>query len=81
MLGVRLGADVERRLERFARQHRRAKSDVARAAIGEYLDRHGLDDELERQLRACAAQERSDPRMQQEIDEADALAWKTIDTL
>jgi predicted transcriptional regulator len=81
MLGVRLGTEVERRLERFARQHRRAKSDIARAAIGEYLDRHSLDDELERQLRACADKERRDRRMQQEIDEAEALAWKTIGTL
>lgn len=81
MLGVRLGAEVERRLDRFARRRGRPKSDVARAAIVEYMDRHDLEEEFERQLKAAASDEASRPEARQELDEAERLAWRTINKL
>lgn len=81
MLGVRLSPDVERRFERFVREQGRAKSDVARTAIVEYMDRHSLDEEFERQLRVIANMERADPIVQRELDELEAQSWKTIEDL
>ena len=49
MLGVRLTPEIESRFARFARAKGRPKSDIARTAIVEYLDRHGDDLEFERQ--------------------------------
>lgn len=40
---------------RFARATRRTKSDVARDAMREYLDRHAADEEYQRQVAAIAA--------------------------
>lgn len=81
MLGVRLDAETERRLAAAARRSRRPKSDIAREAVRQYLDRHEAGDEMERQLRAVGAIERSNARARQELDELDALSWRTIDKL
>jgi len=54
MLGVRLDPETEAGLARLARQTRRSKSDVARDAMREYLDRHSLDAELQREVRLIA---------------------------
>ncbi len=81
MLGVRLTPELETRMERFARSTGRPKSDVARVAIVEYLDRHGDDDEFARQLRAIAKIEREDGAARQAVDELDALAWRMTDDL
>jgi RHH-type transcriptional regulator, rel operon repressor / antitoxin RelB len=40
MLGVRLDADTELALDRFAHRSRRSKSDIAREAIKRYVYRH-----------------------------------------
>ena len=55
MLGVRLPVDTENDLAAFARRTRRSKSDIARDAVREYLDRHRVDEEFRRQLRLIAA--------------------------
>jgi RHH-type transcriptional regulator, rel operon repressor / antitoxin RelB len=55
VLGLRLDDAMEQRLGRFARESRRSKSDIARDAVREYLDRHAVDDEYKRQVRAIAA--------------------------
>lgn len=69
MLGLRLDRDMEQRLVRFARATRRSKSDVARDAMREYLDRHAVDEEYLRQVRALAAATSED-----DLAELDAVA-------
>ena len=81
MLGVRLTPEIESRFARFARAKGRPKSDIARTAIVEYLDRHGDDLEFERQLKAVAELERSDPVARQEVKDIDAAAWRMTDDL
>jgi RHH-type transcriptional regulator, rel operon repressor / antitoxin RelB len=54
MLGVRLDTAMAENLERFATATRRSKSDIARDAVREYLDRHALEDEYKRQVQAIA---------------------------
>jgi predicted transcriptional regulator len=81
MLGVRLSPEIEHRFTRFARAKGRPKSDIARTAIVEYLDRHGDDHEFERQLKAAAEMERNQPTTQQEINELDEAAWRMTNDL
>jgi predicted transcriptional regulator len=81
MLGVRLSQEIEHRFTRFARAKGRPKSDIARTAIVEYLDRHGDDHEFERQLKAAAEMERNQPTTQQEIKELDEAAWRMTNDL
>jgi predicted transcriptional regulator len=81
VLGVRLTPEIENRMTRFARSTGRPKSDVARAAIVEYLDRHTDELEFERQLQAAAEMERHNDASRQEIDELDALAWQLTNDL
>ena len=73
MLGLRLDSEMERRLVRFAAETRRSKSDIAREAVAEYLDRHGVDSEMQRQLRIVAAADATD-----DLDWADAMADDTL---
>lgn len=40
MLGVRLDADLERRLASVARSQGRSKSDIARDAVRRYVEKH-----------------------------------------
>ena len=69
MLGVRLDSQTEKRLDRFVRERGRAKSEVARAAIVEYLERHDLEAELRRQVRLISA-----ATTEERLREVDALA-------
>lgn len=55
MLGFRLDPTLFARLERFAVESHRSKSDIVRSAMREYLERHGEDAELQRELAAIAA--------------------------
>ena len=55
MLGLRLDSVMADQLERFAKATRRSKSDIARDAVREYLDRHALGDEYKRQVQGIAA--------------------------
>jgi len=55
MLGIRLDAKLEKRLERLARQTGRSKSYYAREAIRQYLE------DREDYLRALAVLERREP--------------------
>lgn len=50
MLGVRLDPETEAGLAALARRTRRSKSDIARVAVKEYLERSSHDAELKRQL-------------------------------
>ena len=81
MLGFRLSPSEEDRVSRFARAHGRKKSDIARQALNEFLDRNDGDDEFIRQVKAVAAFERSDPEAMREIEDAEAMAWRTIERL
>ena len=81
MLGVRLSAAEEARVARFARAHGRNKSDVARQALSEFLDRNDDEDDFVRQVKAVAAFERSDAEAMRDVEEAEAMAWRTIDSL
>lgn len=77
MLGIKLGAEIEQRFERFVRRLGQRKSDVGRAAIVEYMDRHDLDDAaFRRDLAAVAAFERTDPVARAELEELEELAWR-----
>jgi RHH-type rel operon transcriptional repressor/antitoxin RelB len=49
MLGIRLDSGLEGDLDRFARATQRTKSDIAREAVREYLQRHSTEDEFRRQ--------------------------------
>lgn len=55
MLGLRLDRELEAGLARVARQSHRSKSDVAREAIRQYLDRRYPRAEIDRQLVLIAA--------------------------
>jgi predicted transcriptional regulator len=55
MLGFRLDAALSARLQHFSAQSHRSKSDIVRDAMREYLDRHGEDADLQRELAAIAA--------------------------
>jgi RHH-type transcriptional regulator, rel operon repressor / antitoxin RelB len=68
VLGLRLDSDMEQRLGRFAVETRRSKSEIAREAVREYLDRHAMDAELQRQLAVIAAAENGD-----DLDWLDAM--------
>jgi predicted transcriptional regulator len=81
MLGVRLSPEIEHRFTRFAREKGRPKSDIARTAIVEYLDRHGDDHEFERQLKAAAEMERNQPATRLEIKKLDEAAWRITNDL
>ena len=55
ILGFRLDPALSARLQRFAVESHRSKSDIVRAAMREYLERHGEDADLRRELAAIAA--------------------------
>lgn len=81
MLACRLPTEEEERVVRFARAHGRGKSDVVRAALAEYLDRHEGEDDFVRQIKAVAALERGSAERQAELGEVDALAWRMTEAL
>lgn len=81
MLGMRLSPAEEARVTRFARAHGRKKSDVARQALNEFLDRNDGEDEFVRQVKAVAAFERTNPEAIREVEEADAIAWRAVNAL
>ena len=58
MLGIRLSPDMERRLDRHVARTRRNRSDVAREALAQYLDKVESVAELRRQVAVVAAHER-----------------------
>jgi predicted transcriptional regulator len=76
MLGIRLAKDIEARFEHFVRRRGLNKSDVGRAALVEYLDRHEFDAaEMKQQLAAIAEFERSNRQARDELaDLADMAA-------
>ena len=50
MLGLRLEPELQRQLATLARRTGRSKSDIAREAVRDYLDRHDDDAEFRRQV-------------------------------
>lgn len=57
MLGVRLDAETERRLDALARARGRSRSDVVREALVRYLDGDSWLEECRRQSRLVTAHE------------------------
>ena len=55
MLGIRLDRDLEARLQRFAANSRRSRSDIAREAVRQYLERHDVAAEFQRQVEILQA--------------------------
>lgn len=51
-LGLRLEPELQRQLALLARRTGRSKSDIAREAVRDYLDRHDEDAEFRRQVAA-----------------------------
>ncbi len=68
MLGLRLERDLEERLDGFAAQTRRSRSQITRDALREYLDRHATDTEWRRQIAMLAA-----ATTDEDLDEMDAF--------
>jgi RHH-type rel operon transcriptional repressor/antitoxin RelB len=69
MLGIRLEPELEKRLEKLAKQTGRSKSYYARLAIRQYLEDH------EDYLLGIAALEREEPRVSlEELDRELGLA-------
>lgn len=81
MLGIKLGRDVEERFERFVRRHGQRKSDVGRAAIIEYLNRHDDDAEIERDIALIAALEGDDFQRKDELDALETQVGAVIKSL
>ena len=81
MLGMRLSPAEEARVTRFARAHGRKKSDVARQALNEFLDRNDDEDGFVRQARLIADRERNTPEGRRDVAEVDALAWRLTKSL
>ena len=67
MLGIRLEPDLERRLERLAKQTGRSKSYYAKLAIRQFLE------DREDYLLGIAALERKEPRISLEDLEREAI--------
>lgn len=77
MLGLRLDKELADRLDRFAARTRRTRSDIARVAVREYLDRAEGRDELRRQAALLAEWERANP----DADEDALLDFALADML
>ncbi len=54
-LGLRLDSAIEQRLETLARLEGRSKSEIARAALDDYLHRHDIEGALRRDAESIAA--------------------------
>lgn len=78
MLGLRLDRELEAGLARVARQSHRSKSDVAREAIRQYLDRRFPQAEIDRQLALIAAANAGDQAM---LDDMHAMQAETLQHL
>ena len=74
MLGLRLDETLERRLARYASDAHRTKSEIARDAVREYLDRHSMDDEIRQELDRITAADCKDPMADVDALGAEALA-------
>jgi predicted transcriptional regulator len=66
MLGVRLDAEMDRRLTAIARRQRRSKSDVAREALQTFIAREDDQAEFVRQVQAIAEWEAAHPDAEEE---------------
>ena len=69
MLGVRLNPELERRLDRYARDVGRPKSVVVRDWIVERLDRESIDERLRQAARILAANDRPEDYIEADLDD------------
>lgn len=72
MLGLRLEPALANQLDAFARQTKRTRSSIARDAVREYLDRHSIEAEFQRQV-AVLNSRRSDEDEAWQAAQADAF--------
>ncbi len=63
MLGIRIDAELQRKLESISRQTGRSRSDVAREALRRYVDAHDLTKEAHRQSLAASATADAEPEL------------------
>lgn len=75
MLGLRLDRAMEAGIAQVARQTHRSKSDVAREAIRQYLDRRFPRAEIDRQLALIAAANAGDAAL---LDDMHAMQAETL---
>ena len=69
MLGIRLKADAEDKLAKYARALGRQKSAVARDWILERLERESIDEQLRRAARILAAHDSEDEYTESDMDD------------
>ena len=74
-LGIRLDATTDDELNLLARERRQTKSDLARLAIRQFLERERPTAEWDRQLAMMAIADADDPALAAEIE---ALQWEAV---
>lgn len=77
MLGVRLDADTERDLDALSREKRQPKSQIARDAIRQYIDRNSRILRAKAEWAEISRQEKDNP----ETDEILDFAAREMDRL
>lgn len=77
MLGIRLSADEELRLDRYAREHGRPKSALAREWIVERLERESIDRKIADAAALFAADR--DPAVRDVWDDASDAWLRALD--
>jgi RHH-type transcriptional regulator, rel operon repressor / antitoxin RelB len=78
MLGVRLDAEMDRRLAAIARRQRRSKSDVAREALQAFIARQDDQAEFVRQVKLAAEYDLTSEG-QEEMEFLDRLVADLLD--
>jgi RHH-type transcriptional regulator, rel operon repressor / antitoxin RelB len=85
MLGIRLEADMEARLERLARETGQTKSHLAREAIARYLDQQQPgrvpDDQLAEYLMALGKRHAELPILDSTADEDEIFGYAEMEGL
>ena len=69
MLGIRLKADAEDKLAKYARALGRQKSAVARDWILERLERESIDEQMRRAAQILAAHDCQDDYIESDVDD------------
>lgn len=69
MLGIRLAAEAEDKLAKYARAIGRQKSAVARDWILERLERESIDEQMRRAAKILAAHDREGDYIESDMDD------------
>lgn len=78
MLGVRLDAEMDRRLAAIAKRQRRSKSDLAREALQAFIAREDDQAEFVRQVKLAAEYDLT-PEGREEMEFLDRLVAEALD--